>query len=146
MRSFLGGLSGAVKEINSLVSEDRRKLEEVFDFFARTSREVESVRGDIAALARTVETFAKSQDELAARIAQADEALRSLGNSSNGQEQVKQLDRRLELQAGVIRTLHNAVHAREERLERLMGAFQGLHALAADSPGSARRPSLPEEM
>ena len=146
MRSFLGGLSGAVKEINSLVSEDRRKLEEVFDFFARTSREVESVRGDIAALARKVETFAKSQDELSARIALADDALRSLGNSSNGQEQVQQLDRRLELQAGVIRTLHNAVHAREERLERLMGAFQGLHALAADSPGSARRPSLPEEM
>jgi hypothetical protein len=146
MRSFLGGLSGAVKEINSLVSEDRRKLEEVFDFFARTSREVESVRGDIAALARTVETLAKTQDDLAARIALTDEALRGLGNSSNSQEQVKQLDRRLELQAGVIRTLHNAVHAREERLERLMGAFQGLHALATDSPASARRPSLPEEM
>ena len=146
MRSFLGGLSGAVKEINSLVSEDRHKLEEVFDFFARTSREVESLRGDVAALARTVETFAKSQDELATRIAQADEALQSLGNSSSDQEQVKQLDRRLELQAGVIRTLHNAVHAREERLERLMGAFQGLHAIAADSTGSARRPSLPEEM
>jgi len=65
---------------------------------------------------------------------------------ASGQEQVKQLDRRLELQAGVIRTLHNAMHAREERLERLMGAFQGLHALATDSPASARRPSLPEEM
>jgi ribosomal protein S6 len=145
MRSFLGGLSGAVKEINSLVSEDRRKLEEVFDFFARTSREVESVRGDIAALARTVETFAKSQDELATRIAKADEAIRSLGNISDGREQVQQLDRRLELQAGVIRTLHNAVHAREERLERLLGAFQGLHALAAEPAGS-RRPALPEEM
>jgi hypothetical protein len=145
MRSFLGGLSGAVKEINSLVSEDRRKLEEVFDFFARTSREVESVRGDIAALARTVETFAKSQDELATRIAKADETIRSLGNAPDNQEQVQQLDRRLELQAGVIRTLHNAVHAREERLERLLGAFQGLHALAADSSGS-RRPALPEEM
>ena len=146
MRSFLGGLSGAVKEINSLVSEDRRKLEEVFDFFARTSREVESVRGDIAALARTVETFAKSQDELATRIAKADEAIRNLSNASDAQEQVQQLDRRLELQAGVIRTLHNAVHAREERLERLLGAFQGLHALAADSAGSSRRPILPEEM
>jgi chromosome segregation ATPase len=146
MRSFLGGLSGAVKEINSLVSEDRRKLEEVFDFFARTSREVESVRGDIAALARTVETFAKSQDELATRIAKADEAIRNLSNASDAQEQVQQLDRRLELQAGVIRTLHNAVHAREERLERLLGAFQGLHALAADSAGSSRRPTLPEEM
>jgi hypothetical protein len=145
-RTFLGSLSGAVKEINSLVCEDRRKLEEVFDFFTRTSREVESVRGEIAELARTVETFAKSQDELAARIGLTDEALRSLGDSTNGQEQVKQLDRRLELQAGVIRTLHNAVHAREERLERLMGAFQGLHALATDSPGSARRPSLPEEL
>lgn len=145
MRSFLGGLSGAVKEINSLVSEDRRKLEEVFDFFARTSREVESVRGDIAALARTVETFAKSQDELATRIAKADEAIRSLSNSSGAQEQVQQLDRRLELQAGVIRTLHNAMHSREERLERLMGAFQGLQALAADSSPSSRRP-LPEEM
>ena len=145
-RSFLGGLTGAVKEINALVSEDRRKLEEVFDFFARTSREVESVRVDIAALSRTVETLAKSQDELAARINQADEALLSLNNSANGQEQVKQLDRRLELQAGVIRTLHNAVHAREERLERLMGAFQGLHALATDSPGPSRRPTLPEEM
>jgi hypothetical protein len=148
MRSFLGGLSGAVKEINSLVTEDRHKLEEVFDFFARTSREVESLRGDLAALARTVETLAKSQDELANRVAQSDEALLSFGNSSNNQEQVKQLDRRLELQAGVIRTLHHAMQAREERLERLMGAFQGLHALAADSPGSssARRPALPEEL
>jgi hypothetical protein len=72
--------------------------------------------------------------------------MRAHSDSSNGQEQVKQLDRRLELQAGVIRTLHNAMQAREERLERLMGAFQGLHAIATDSPGSARRPSLPEEM
>ena len=146
MRSFLGGLSGAVKEVNSLLSEDRRKLEEVFGFFARTSREVESLRGDLAALARTVETFAKSQDDLNNRIAQTEEAIRSINDSSSGQEQVKQLDRRLELQAGVIRTLHNAMHAREERLERLMGAFQGLHALASDAPGPSRRPSLPEEM
>lgn len=146
MRSFLGGLSGAVKEINSLVSEDRRKLAEVFDFFARTSREVESVREEVAGLARTVETFAKSQDDLATRIAKADEAIRSLGAASDDREQMQQLDRRLELQAGVIRTLHNAVHAREERLERLLGAFQGLHALAADSPGSGRRTALPEEM
>jgi chromosome segregation ATPase len=140
-------LSNAVKEINALVGEDRRKLEEVFDFFARTSREVESVHNDLSSVARSVETLAKAQDDLASRVAKVEEVVRAICGTGGAQDQVHQLDRRLEVQANAIRTLHTAVQARDERLERLMAAFQSLHALSTETAApSARRSALPDEM
>jgi hypothetical protein len=58
------------------------------------------------------------------------------------EEKVQQMERRLELQAGVIRTLHNAVQASKERLERLLAAFQGLQAAGVPTD----RDTLPEDL
>jgi len=117
LRSFLSGVADAVRDINVLVSEDRRK----------------------------VETLANTQEELIARIGRIEESLKGLSGASAPQGQVQNLDRRLGVQADVIRDLHNVVQAREERLERLLTAFEGLHSLAGDTP-SSRRQSIPDEL
>ena len=117
LRSFLSGVADAVKDINALVSEDRRK----------------------------VETLANTQEELSARIGRIEESLRALNGASALPGQVQKLDRRLGVQADAIRNLHDAVHAREERLERVLTAFEGLHALSGD-PASSRRLPIPDEL
>jgi hypothetical protein len=54
--------------------------------------------------------------------------------------QFQQIEKRLELQAGVIRTLHAMLQSREERLERMLAAFKGLHAVG----GQTDQTSLPD--
>ena len=117
LRSFLSGVADAVKDINALVTEDRLK----------------------------VKVLASTQEELSARIGRIEESLRALNGASALPAQVQKLDRRLGAQADAIRNLHNAVQAREERLERLLTAFEGLHALSGN-PASPRRPSIPDDL
>lgn len=59
----------------------------------------------------------------------------------NGHQE--QIEKRLELQAGVIRTLHSTLQAREERLDRILSSFQALQSVS----GRASAPSsLPENL
>ena len=59
----------------------------------------------------------------------------------NGHQE--QIEKRLELQAGVIRTLHSSLQAREERLDRILSSFQALQNVS----GRASAPnSLPENL
>ena len=57
--------------------------------------------------------------------------------------QPDQIGQRLELQAGVIRTLHNSLQAREERLDRILSSFQALQSI---SGGVSAPSSLPENL
>jgi hypothetical protein len=59
----------------------------------------------------------------------------------NGQQE--QVEKRLELQAGAIRTLHSSLQAREERLDRILSSFQALQTVSG--VGSAPR-KLPENL
>lgn len=59
----------------------------------------------------------------------------------NGQQE--QVEKRLELQAGVIRTLHSSLQAREERLDRILLSFQALQNVSG-RPSAAS--SLPENL
>jgi hypothetical protein len=59
----------------------------------------------------------------------------------NGHQE--QIEKRLELQAGAIRTLHSSLQAREERLDKILSSFQALQNVSgrASTPGS-----LPENL
>ena len=59
----------------------------------------------------------------------------------NGRQE--QIEKRLELQAGAIRTLHSSLQAREERLDKILSSFQALQNVS----GRATAPSrLPENL
>ena len=55
----------------------------------------------------------------------------------------EQIEKRLELQAGVIRALHSSLQTREERLDRILSSFQTLQAV---SGGASAPRSLPENL
>ncbi len=59
----------------------------------------------------------------------------------NGHQE--QIEKRLELQAGAIRTLHSSLQAREDRLDKILSSFQALQNVSgrASAPGS-----LPENL
>lgn len=59
----------------------------------------------------------------------------------NGHQE--QIEKRLELQAGVIRALHSSLQTREERLDRILSSFQALQNVS----GRVSAPtSLPENL
>jgi pyridoxine 5'-phosphate synthase PdxJ len=56
------------------------------------------------------------------------------------QDAQQTLEKRLELQAGVIRTMHNAVQSREEKLDKILSTFQALHNVGAERNGGRGLP------
>ncbi len=128
-RTFFEGIVRTFQEVQSLAADGRR--------------ETNALHEEVGLLSQRVEGLARSQSELAERIASLENAVRTLAEASHAvREAGERMDRRLELQAGVIRTLHNALQNKDERLEKLVSAFQGLQAISAaagDIP-----PSLPD--
>jgi uncharacterized phage infection (PIP) family protein YhgE len=130
-RTFLEALASTVKDIHALVGEDRQRLESAFEFFTRTSRELDALRSDLGGVSQKFDLLVKGLQELSVRLGKAEEALSAAGSTGTTlQELQQQLEKRLELQAGVIRTLHNGMQSREERLDKLMSMFQSLQAVA----------------
>ncbi len=141
-RTFLEALASTVKDIHSLVGEDRQRLESAFGFFTRTSRELDALRSDVGAVSQKFDLLVKGLQELSVRLGKAEEALNVVGSTETTlQELQQQLERRLELQAGVIRTLHNGMQSREERIDKLMNMFQSLQSFTSQA---AAPPQLPD--
>lgn len=112
-KSFLGAVSRAVEDIHGLVVQDRG----------------------------TVELLARDHRELSARVARLEERVAQLANQSATEAALQEIMRRLDAQASAIRALHSANQTRDEKLERLITAFQGLQALS-----SAAAPSTTAEL
>lgn len=114
-RSFLGAVSRAVEDIHGLVVQDRG----------------------------TVELLARDHRELSARVARLEERVAQQANQSATEAALQEIVRRLDAQASAIRALHNANQVRDEKLERLITAFQGLQALSSAAVPSPA-PEIPE--
>ena len=143
-RTFLEALASAVKDVHALVGEDRQRLESAFEFFTRTSRELDALRSDMGGVSQKFDLLVRGLQELSVRLGKAEEALNVAGSTEiTLQELQQQLEKRLELQAGVIRTLHNGMQSREERIDKLMNMFQSLQAVANHS---AAPMSLPDKL
>lgn len=116
-KTFLGALSRAVEDIHASVTQDRG----------------------------TLELLAREHRELSSRLSRIEERLAQQADAREFQALAEQLTKRLEAQAAAIRTLHAAHQAREERVEKLLAAFQGLHALAGVG-SSSPAVDLPAEL
>ena len=132
--TFLEALASTVKDIHALVGEDRQRMESAFEFFTRTSRELDALRGDMGGVSQKFDLLVKGLQELSERLGKAEEALSVAGSTETTlQELQQQLEKRLELQAGVIRTLYNGLQSREERIDRLMNMFKSIQASASQA-------------
>lgn len=114
-KSFLGAVSRAVEDIHGLVVQDRG----------------------------TVELLARDHRELSARVARLEERVAQQANHSAMETALQEVMKRLDAQAAAIRALYTANQARDEKLERLIAAFQGLQALSGAAV-PAPSPELPE--
>ena len=133
-RSFLGSLSGVFKDVQALLTEDRSRLSAVLDELRGNSRDSEAQRSEIVSLRQKVESLEEGRQQLANRLRQAEENLsRFAGAMQTYQETRLQIEKRLELQAGAIRTLNDAVRSRDERLNNLVSTLQAIETAAGEA-------------
>ena len=143
-RSFREVLVTTVKDIQAPIAEERRKMETAFDGFTRMTREVEGLRAELSSACQKVDLLAKATQELSQRLGKAEDAVTIATAAAHAiQDGQQTLERRLELQAGVIRTMHNAVQSREEKLDKILSTFQALHNVGGERNSSS---SLPENL
>ena len=100
-RSFLGAVAGTFQEMHGLLAEDR----------GRIAAAIEESGGQIAALRQQIEAHSRL-------LAEVQSAMQNLYSRQEG------LEKRLEVQAGAIRTIHAAVQEREDRFNKLLLTLQ----------------------
>jgi predicted nucleic acid-binding Zn-ribbon protein len=119
-RGFWGALVTTARDIQAPAAEDHRKLQDALDLHAKTALEAEALRSDLDAAYERIDSLAKTL-----------------------QEAQQALEKRLEVQAEVIRSLHAGLQAREEELDKVLSAFQSMRGKGGER--SPRR-SLPEKL
>ena len=143
-RGFREVLVATVRDLQAPMVEDRRKMHTALDFFDRTAKDLETLMSELAEATSRIDSLAKSLQELAAKSEKLEDSANIVGAAAHALEEAQQAtEKRLELQAGVLRGLNNAVQAREDRLDKFLSTFQALQG--GTSEHSARR-SLPENL
>jgi outer membrane murein-binding lipoprotein Lpp len=136
------GLGPAASPVATAVqarSSEFDKFAEEFtkSFLAAVSRAVEDIHGLVAQDRGTVELLATDHRELSARVGRLEERVAQMANHDAVEAMLKEIQKRLDLQASAIRAIHAANQARDEKLEKLISAFQGLQALTGAATGPA---------
>ncbi|HSW50682.1 MAG TPA: hypothetical protein VLH09_10935, partial [Bryobacteraceae bacterium] len=131
---FLNMLLSAVRNGQAPVAEDHRKLQAVLGLHEETALEVDALRSDLNAACERIDSLAMTLQETSARARKVEDAVR---------DAQQELEKRLEVQAEVIRNLHSGLQAREEELDKVLTAFQSLRGTVGER-GSRR--SLPERL
>jgi hypothetical protein len=127
-RSFQDGLSQAVKDIYTLVAEDRRR--------------VETLHNELDEASQSIGSLVSAQQELAAMVGKAEDAVSIFSSATHAtQDQQEQTEKRLELQAGVIRALHSMMQSQEERLDKILASFQALQSVSGETSASKTLPA-----
>ncbi len=143
-RGFREVLVSTVRDIQAPMAEDHRKMETAFDLHARTAREVEALRSDINGAYERIDSLAKTLQEISTKVSKVEDTVTIATAAAHAIQDAQQaLEKRLELQAGVIRSLHTGMQSREERLDKVLNAFQALQGVGG---GHAPDMPLPEEL
>jgi len=100
-RNFLGAVAGTFQEMHGLLAEDR----------GRVAAAIEEFAGQIAALREQTEAHSRLLADVQSVI-------------QNLHPRQEALEKRMELQAGAIRTIHAAVQEREDRFNKLLLTLQ----------------------
>ncbi len=143
-RGFRELLVNTVRDLQAPVAEDRRKMQTAFDSFDRTAKDLEALLSELAEATQRIDSLAKSLEELAARTGKLEDTANIVSAAAHALQDAQQAtEKRLELQAGVIRGLSNAVQAREDRLDKVFSTFQALQGGTNEHSG---RRSLPDNL
>ncbi|MFB3778437.1 MAG: hypothetical protein ACE141_12540 [Bryobacteraceae bacterium] len=143
-RGFREVLVNTVRDIQAPMAEDHRKMESVSDHLAKTTREVESLHSDVNSAYERIDSLGKMLQDLATRLGKLEDSVNIANAAAHAiQDSQQALEKRLELQAGVIRSLHASAQSREERLDKILSTFQALQGVSAER---VNRRSLPEDL
>ena len=143
-RGFREVLVSTVRDIQAPMAEDHRKMESVFDHLAKATREVDSLHGDVNGAYERIDSLGKMVQDLSTRLGKLEDSVNIATAAAHAiQDSQQALEKRMELQAGVIRSLHVSAQAREERLDKILSTFQALQGVSAERVN--RRP-LPEDL
>jgi uncharacterized protein YoxC len=143
-RGLWGVLVTTARDIQAPVAEDHRKLQTAFDLHAKTALEVEALRADLNAAYERIDSLAKTLQEISTKARKVEDAVKIATAATHAVQEAQQaLEKRLEVQAEVIRSLHTGLQAREEELDKVLTAFQSLRGTGGER--SPRR-SLPERL
>lgn len=143
-RGFREVLVNTVRDIQAPMAEEHRKMESVFDHLAKTTREVESLHGDLNGVYERIDSFGKMLQDLSMRLGKLEDSVNIASAAAHAiQDSQQALEKRLELQAGVIRSLHSSAQSREDRLDKILSTFQALQGVGTER---VNRRSLPEDL
>jgi hypothetical protein len=143
-RGFREVLVNTVRDIQAPMAEENRKIETVFDQLAKANREVDSLHGDVNGAYERIDSLGKTMQDLSTRLGNLEDSVNIATAAAHAiQDSQQALEKRMELQAGVIRSLHASAQAREERLDKILSTFQALQGVSSERVN--RRP-LPEDL
>jgi hypothetical protein len=143
-RGFREVLVNTVRDIQAPMVEDHRKMETVFDHLAKAAREMDSLRGDVNGAYERMDSLGTTVQDLSTRLGKIEDSVNIATAAAHAiQDSQQALEKRLELQSGVIRSLHASAQAREERLDKILNTFQALQGVSGERVN--RRP-LPDDL
>ncbi|MCC7174811.1 MAG: hypothetical protein IT159_06410 [Bryobacterales bacterium] len=143
-RGFREVLATTVRDLQAPITDERQRMTAALESLEQMAGELETLTARLAETTAKVESLAKSLQELSARTDKLEDSANIVSAAAHALQDAQQaMEKRLELQAGVIRGLNNAVQAREDRLDKLVSTFQALQGGPSEHHG--RRP-LPENL
>lgn len=139
--SILENVTRVMRDAHALLTQDRRRVEAALDDLTRSLWDAETVRSEVLRLSERLESLEQGRKQLADKLGHAEDSL-SVSSSalSAFQSGHLQVERRLALQAGAIRTLHSAIGSREDLLDRILSTLQALQTPAGEAAGSQSLP------
>jgi hypothetical protein len=145
-RGFREVLVNTVRDLQGPMVEDRRKLDTTLDSVTRTAEDLEVLTDELGQTCQRIDSLGKAVQELMARVGKLEDSVNITNAATHAIQDAQQaIEKRFELQAGIIRSLNNSMQAREDRLDKLFGAFQAVQGVAAERPGR-RSSSLPDNL
>lgn len=145
-RGFREVLVNTVRDLQGPMVEDRRKLDTTLDSVTRTAQDLEALTDELGEVCQRIDSLGKVVQELMARVGKLEDSVNITNAATHAIQDAQQaIEKRFELQAGIIRSLNNSMQAREDRLDKLFGAFQAVQGVAAERSGR-RGSSLPDNL
>ncbi len=144
-RGFREVLANTVRDLKAPIDEDRRKLDTTLDSVSRTARDLEALTDELGQACQRIDALGKAVQEVMTRIGKLEDSVNIATAATHAIQDAQQaIEKRFELQAGIIRSLNNSMQAREDRLDKLFGAFQAVQGASGERQ-SGRRP-LPDNL
>jgi hypothetical protein len=98
------------------------------------AHKMEDMKSELDAASQKIDALVRAVQELSQKLDQVENAgiiATTVAHATRDAQQA--IEKRLDMQAGVLRTLHNGNQSREERLDKLLATFQSLQNMDSQS-------------